>query len=55
MKDGELHPYESVEWQVKAITGEYMMNYDQTKDLSKDEIIKQCGVSKAFAKKRKNY
>lgn len=54
-KDGELHPYESVEWQVKAITGEYMMNYDQTKDLSKDEIIKQCGVSKAFAKKRKKY
>ena len=54
-KDGELHPYESVEWQVKAITGEYMMNYDQTKDLFKDEIIKQCGVSKAFAKKRKKY
>ena len=54
-KDGELHPYESVEWQVKAITGEYMMNYDQTKDLSKDEIIKQFGVSKAFAKKRKKY
>lgn len=54
-KNGELSPYESVEWQVKAITGEYMMNYDQTKDLSKDEIIKECGVSKAFARKRKKY
>lgn len=54
-KDGELNPYESVEWQVKAITGEYMMNYDKTKNLSIDEIIKQCGVSNGFAKKRKTY
>lgn len=54
-KDGELNPYESVEWQVKAITGEYMMNYNATKDLSIDEIIKQCGVSRGFAKKRKTY
>lgn len=54
-KDGELNPYESGEWQVKAITGEYMMNYEQTKNLAKDEIIEKCGVSKAFARKRKKY
>lgn len=54
-KDGELNPYESIEWQVKAITGEYMMNYDRTQNLSKDEIVEQCGVSKAFARKRKKY
>ncbi len=54
-KDGELNPYESIEWQVKAITGEYMMNHDRTQNLSKDENVEQCGVSKAFARKRKKY
>ena len=54
-KDGELNAYESVEWQVKAITGEYLMDYEKTKSLSKEEIIKQCGVSKGFAKKRMQY
>ena len=54
-QDGELNCYESVEWQVKSITGEYMMNYERTKNLSKEEIIEQCGVSKAFAGKRKKY
>lgn len=28
-KDKEIKPYESVEWQVKAITGEYMMDYEK--------------------------
>jgi hypothetical protein len=54
-KDGELYYYESVEWQVKAITGEYMMDFEATKNLSKQEIIEMCGVSKGFARKRKRY
>lgn len=53
--DGDISPYESGEWQVKAITGEYMMNYEQTKDMSQEDIIEKCGVSKGFAKKRKTY
>ncbi len=54
-KDGELSAFESVEWQVKAITGEYMMNYERTKVFSQSEIIERCGVSKGFARKRKSY
>lgn len=54
-ENGELSPYESVEWQVKAITGEYMMDYKQTEGLSENEIVEKCGVSKGFAKKRKTY
>lgn len=54
-KDGELNAYESGEWQVKAITGEYMMEYEKTKYMSTKEITMQCGVSKGFAKTRKKY
>lgn len=54
-KDNELKPYESVEWQVKAITGEYMMDYESTKNLTCKEICQQCGVSKQASKKRKEY
>lgn len=54
-KNNELNAYESVEWQVKAITGEYMMNYMQTANLTQDQIVEQCGVSKSAAKKRKKY
>lgn len=54
-KDYEIKPYESVEWQVKAITGEYMMNYEKTKHLTYEEICQKCGVSKKAAQKRKEY
>lgn len=53
-KDGELHPYESVEWQVKAITGEYMMNYDQTKDLLKMKSLNNVVFPKLLQKSVKN-
>ena len=53
--NGELKPYESVEWQVKAITGEFMMEYEATKNMTAEEIIKKCGVSYGFAKARLNY
>lgn len=53
--NNELAPYESVEWQVKCITGEYMMDYELTKCMSVEEIKNKCGVSISSAKKRKKY
>lgn len=53
--NNELAPYESVEWQVKCITGEYMMNYEATKNMSYEEIIDKCGVSSSSARKRMKY
>ncbi len=47
--------YCSVEWQVKAITGEIAMPYEETRGMSVSEIIKKYNVSKGFAKKRLRY
>ena len=54
-ENGTLRAYESVEWQVKAITGEFMMDYDATQYTTKREIIRSCGVSSGFASKRLRY
>lgn len=53
--DNTLDPYESCEWQVKAITGEYLMDYEMTKGMTVDEIVSECGVSRCAARKRKTY
>lgn len=50
-----IPPYRSVEWQTKALCGEVMMPYNETKDLSKEEIMDIYGVSKGFAEKRLTY
>jgi hypothetical protein len=47
--------YCSVEWQVKALTGEIAMPYEETKEMSVPEIMKKYNVSKGFAKKRQRY
>lgn len=47
--------YCSVEWQVKALTGEIAMPYEETKGMTVPEIIKKYNVSKGFAKKRQRY
>lgn len=47
--------YCSVEWQVKAITGEIAMPYEETQGMSVPEIMKKYNVSKGFAKKRLRY
>lgn len=52
---GESPLYCSVEWQVKAITGEIAMPYDETRGMSVPEIMKKYHVSKGFAKKRLRY
>ena len=47
--------YESSEWQAKAVCGEAMMPYDETKDMSEAEIVSIYGVSPAQARYRKKY
>ena len=51
----ELHAYESVEWQAKALCGELMMPYEATKNMSVREIVKKFGVSKESARIRLKY
>lgn len=51
----EAPVYCQVEWQVKALTGEIAMPYENTKDMSVSEIIKTYHVSKGFATARKKY
>ena len=50
--NGELKPFESVEWQAKALCGELMVPYEATKDMSVEEIMKTYHVSKGFAETR---
>lgn len=47
--------YCSVEWQAKALCGEVMMPYEETKDLTEEEICRNYNVSTGFAGKRKKY
>lgn len=53
--NNEIAPYCSVEWQTKALCGEVMMPYEESKGLSKTEIMEKYGVSKGFAEKRLKY
>lgn len=48
-KNNDLKPYESMEWQAKALCGEIMMPYEETKNLTVDQIMKKCKVSKDSA------
>ena len=47
--------YCCVEWQVKALTGEIAMPYEETEGMTVPEIMKKYNVSKGFAKKRQRY
>jgi len=51
-KNNELLPYESIEWQAKALTGEVLMPYESTKGMTAEQIQKLCKVSKASAEAR---
>lgn len=44
--------YESMEWQAKALCGEILVPYEETKHLSKKQIISYCQVSEACANMR---
>ena len=39
VKEKEIPPYKSMEWQAKALCGEVMIPYEKCKDCSLDEII----------------
>lgn len=49
-KNNELNSYESIEWQAKAVSGEFMIPYDHINDLSYKEISEYYGVSIEAAK-----
>lgn len=54
-RNGELAPYKSAEWQAKALCGETMMPFKETKHLTTEQIMKIYGVSRAQAEYRKSY
>lgn len=47
-----INPYESMEWQAKALAGEVMIPYEASKGMNTDEIMKTYHVSKAAAEMR---
>ncbi len=53
-RNNELKPYESMEWQAKALCGEIMMPYEETDSLSVKQIIHYCKVSTECAQLRAN-
>lgn len=53
-KNGELRPYESMEWQAKALCGEIMIPYEATAGLPINKIIGYCKVSRSCAELRFN-
>lgn len=50
VKEKEILPYKSMEWQAKALCGEVMIPYETCKNCSLDEIIKMTNSSKEQAK-----
>ncbi len=53
--NGVIKAYESAEWQAKALCGELMIPYEETKELSFVEIMHLYGVSESQAIYRTNY
>lgn len=51
----EIPAYMSLEWIVKATSGEIMMPYVETKGLNEQELVDKYGVSRYAAKKRLKY
>ena len=51
-QNNSIKPYESMEWQAKALAGEVMIPYEASKGLSVDEIMRKFHVSKSAAEMR---
>ena len=45
----DLPIYKNPEWQAECFAGELLMPYDQIKDMTEEEIVEQCKVSKRAA------
>ena len=52
LEDREIEPFRSVEWQAKALTGEVMIPYEESKGMSWREIMNTYHVSPSAAKYR---
>ncbi len=50
-----IPPAYSAEWQAKALCGEIMMPYEETKNMNADQIVRKYKVSLASARMRKKY
>ena len=48
----DLKPYESIEWQAKALAGEILIPYEATKEMDYKTIKKRCKVSRDAALNR---
>ena len=53
-KNKELKPFESMEWQAKALCGEIMMPYEETEGMTVRQIMNYCMVSAEAAQLRHN-
>ena len=53
IEDETIPLYCSVEWQAKALCGEAMIPFEESKGMTKAEIVEKYNVSEAFAKVRK--
>jgi len=51
-KNSELPGYESIEWQAKALAGEMLVPYEETRDKTAEQIKSLCKVSLDCAAKR---
>lgn len=50
----EVPSYVKIEWQVKAITGEVAIPYNESEGMTVNQIIKKYNVSRGFARTRKS-
>lgn len=55
VKNKKIPAYKSVEWIVKAMAGEVMMPYEETKGLDEIDLMIDYGVSLDAARKRLTY
>lgn len=54
-ENNQIPAYMSVEWQAKALCGEVMMPYEETRFMGTNQIMDIYRVSKGFAQKRQSY
>lgn len=47
--DEVIKPYEDIEWQANTFAAEFLVDIEEAKNLTVEEIVKKYGVSKAVA------
>lgn len=52
-ENNRIPAYRSVEWQAKALCGEVMIPYEESRGMSFNELIETYGISQAFATHRR--